>query len=116
MSISRQNLSVIIVSFKSDHIIHRCITSIDKKEIIIVDNSNNVEFKNNIEKQYSNVKCILSSKNIGMGAEINNLGIKNTNKDFTLILNPDVILNKNTINEIIKASKENRFFSNYANF
>ncbi len=106
MSISRQNLSVIIVSFKSDHIIHRCITSIDKEiEIIVVDNSNNVEFKNNIEKQYSNVKCILSSKNIGMGAG-NNLGIKNTNKDFTLILNPDVILNKNTINEIIKASKE----------
>ena len=64
MLISRQNLSVIIVSFKSDHIIHRCITSIDKEiEIIVVDNSNNVEFKNNIEKQYSNVKCILININ-----------------------------------------------------
>jgi|TARA_B110000467_G_C18261285_1_gene446460 GT2 family glycosyltransferase len=105
MLISRQNLSVIIVSFKSDHIIHRCISSINKEiEIIVIDNSNNTEFKKNIEEQYENVKCILSSKNIGMGAG-NNVGIKNTDKDFALVLNPDVILEKNAIDEIINASK-----------
>ena len=105
MSISRQNLSVIIVSFKSDHVIHRCISSIDKEiEIIVIENSNNTKLKKNIEEQYENVKCILSSENIGMGAG-NNIGIKKTNKDFALILNPDVILEKNTIDEIINASK-----------
>jgi len=105
MLITRQNLSVIIVSFKSDHVIHRCIQSIDKQiEIIVIDNSNNIKFKNNIEEQYENVRCILSSQNIGMGAG-NNLGIKNTDKDFAFILNPDVVLEKNTINEIINASK-----------
>ena len=76
MLISKQNLSVIIVSFKSDHVIHRCISSIDKEiEIIVIDNSNSTKFKSNMEEQYKNVKCILSSKNIGMGAG-NNLGIK----------------------------------------
>jgi len=105
MSISRQNLSVIIVSFKSDHIIHRCINSIDKEiEIIVVDNSNNAEFKKYIEEKYENVRCILSTKNIGMGAG-NNIGIRSTNKDFALVLNPDVILEKDTINQIINASK-----------
>ena len=105
MSISRQNLSVIIVSFKSDYVIHRCICSIDKEiEIIVIENSNNTKLKKNIEEQYKNVKCILSSENIGMGAG-NNIGIKNTNKDFALILNPDVILEKNTIDEIIAASR-----------
>jgi len=105
MSISRQNLSVIIVSFKSDHVIHRCISSIDKEiEIIVIENSNNTKLKKNIEEQYENVKCILSSENIGMGAG-NNIGIKNTNKDFALILNPDVILEKDAINQIINASK-----------
>ena len=105
MSISRQNLSVIIVSYKSDHIIHRCINSIDKEiEIIVVDNSNNIEFKKKIEKQYKNVRCILSTKNIGMGAG-NNIGIRSTNKDFALVLNPDVILEKDAINQIINASK-----------
>ena len=40
-----------------------------------------------------------------MGAG-NNLGIKHTDKDFTLILNPDVILDKSTINELINASEK----------
>ena len=106
MLISRQNLSVIIVSFKSDHVIHRCISSIDKKiEIIVVDNSNNTRFKKDIEKKYENVKCILSPKNIGMGAG-NNTGIKNIDKDFAFILNPDVILEKKAIDEIFNASKK----------
>jgi N-acetylglucosaminyl-diphospho-decaprenol L-rhamnosyltransferase len=105
MSISRQNLSVIIVSFKSDHVIHRCISSIDKKiEIIVIDNSNNIKFKKNIEEKYENVRCILSTKNVGMGAG-NNAGIKNIDKDFAFILNPDVILEKNSIDEIVNGSK-----------
>ena len=105
MSISRHNLSAIIVSYKSDHVIERCINSIDNQiEIIVIDNSNNNEFKKNIEKKYKNVKCILSSKNIGMGAG-NNLGIKCVNTDYAFILNPDVLLENDSIDEIIAASQ-----------
>ena len=51
MSISRQTLSVVIVTFKSDQVIHDCIKSIpDQVKIIIVDNSNDKKFKENIEK------------------------------------------------------------------
>ncbi|WP_075522455.1 glycosyltransferase family 2 protein [Candidatus Pelagibacter communis] len=111
MSITRQNLTVIIVSFKSEHVIEDCIKSIDNQiEIIIIDNSNNATLKNYLEKKYINVKCILSKENIGMGAG-NNLGIKNCNNDLVFILNPDVILNKDAINEIINASKNIESFS-----
>ena len=104
MSITRQNFSVIIVSFKSDHVIEKCINSIDNQiEIIVVDNSNDIQFKNKIEKKYNNVKCILSSSNIGMGAG-NNLGIKNVSNDYAFILNPDVILQNDSIDEIINES------------
>ena len=52
MSISRQNLTVIIVSFMSEKVIHDCISSIPKDvKIIVVDNSNNKSFKNEIEKK-----------------------------------------------------------------
>ena len=106
MSITRQNLSVIIVSYKSDHVIENCITSIDSEiEIVVIDNSNNDKFKDKIETKYKNVKCILSKENLGMGGG-NNLGIKNVNKDFALILNPDVALENNSMNEIMVASKE----------
>ena len=106
MTISLQNLSVVIVSFHSEDVIHECIKSIiDEIEIIVVENSGNKEFANKIQDQYKNVKCILSPKNLGMGAG-NNLGLKHINTDYVFILNPDVILKKNTIEEIIIASKK----------
>ena len=53
MSITRQNLSVIIVSYKSDHVIENCINSIDNEiEIIVIENSNNDKLKNKIETKY----------------------------------------------------------------
>jgi len=105
MSINRQNLTVIIVSFKSEHVIYDCIDSIDKDlKIIVIENSNDKIFVEKLETKYENVKCILSHKNLGMGAG-NNLGIKNVISDYALILNPDVVLKKNTIEEIIFASK-----------
>ena len=105
MSITRQNLSIIIVSYKSEHVIENCINSVDNQiEIIIIENSNNEEFKKNIEKKYSNVKCILSPENLGMGAG-NNLGIKNIKSDFAFILNPDVNLEKDSLDKIFDASK-----------
>ena len=103
MSISRQNLTVVIVSFMSENVIHDCIQSIPKDiKIIIVDNSNNYYFKETIEKKYSNITCILS-ENVGMGSG-NNLGLKQVITDFAFILNPDVILKEKTIDEIINAS------------
>ena len=106
MSITRQNLSVIIVSYKSDYVIENCINSIHSEiEIVVVDNSNNHQLKEKIETKYKNVKYILSKENLGMGAG-NNLGIKNVNKDFVLILNPDVTLEKSSIDEMIIASQE----------
>ena len=104
MSISRQNLSVVIVTFKSDQVIHDCIQSIsDQIKIIIVDNSSDKKFKENIEKKYNNVECILSPSNLGMGSG-NNLGLKQVKTDYVIILNPDVILEKNTIQKIINES------------
>ena len=106
MSISRQNLSIVIVTFKSEAVIHECIKSIDKDiKITVVENSNNYQFKAKLEKSYKNVSCVLTSENLGMGSG-NNIGIKRAKTDFVLILNPDVILEASTINELILASQK----------
>ena len=111
MSISRQTLTVVIVTFKSDLVIDDCIQSIsDQINIIVVDNSNDEIFKKYLEDKYNNVKCILSSENLGMGPG-NNLGLKHVKTDFAMILNPDVILEKNTIQEIINESKKINSFA-----
>ena len=105
MSISGQNLSVVIVTLKSKKIIHQCINSINQNiPIIVVEHSNNKNFKEELEQKYKNLKCILSKSNLGMGTG-NNIGIKDANTEYVLILNPDVILEKNTIEELFLASK-----------
>ena len=87
-------------------VIHDCIRSIEKDiKIIVVENSDNYQFKEELENTYDNVSCVLTSKNLGMGAG-NNIGIKKAKTDFVLILNPDVILEASTINELIVASQK----------
>ena len=111
MTISRRNLSIIVVSFMSDEVIHNCINSIpDDINIIVVDNSSNKIFKQNIEKRYNNVHCILSHENLGMGSG-NNLGLKKIKTDYAFIINPDVIFEENTIDEIINASNNLKSFA-----
>ena len=106
MSISRQTLTIIIVTYKSEKVIDNCIKSIsDHIKIIVVENSNDKGFKDYLEKKYENVECILSYSNLGMGSG-NNFGLNHVKTDYALILNPDVILYDNTISEIINESKK----------
>tara|TARA_B100001057_G_scaffold459944_1_gene510581 strand:+ start:982 stop:1866 length:885 start_codon:yes stop_codon:yes gene_type:complete len=110
MSISRQNLTAVIVSFKSDQVIDNCIKSIPNEiKIIVVDNSNDKKFKENIEKKYSNVECILSSTNLGMGSG-NNFGLKYVKTDFAIIINPDIIFEENSVDELISELKKIKSF------
>ena len=116
MSISRQNLTIVIVTLKSQKIIDQCLESIEKDiPIVVVENSNDHNFKNKLESKYNNLRCILSNSNLGMGAG-NNIGIKEAKTDFVLVLNPDVILEKNFLEEIFSASKEISDFSILAPF
>ena len=111
MSISGQNLSIVIVTLKSEKVIHQCIKLINQNlPIIVVENSNNRSFKDDLETKYNNLKCILSKSNLGMGTA-NNIGIKSAKTDYVFILNPDVMLQPNTLNEIFLASKKISEFS-----
>ena len=64
MSISGQNLSVEIVTLKSEKVINMCFDSIGQDvPIIVVENSSNQKFKHDLESRYQNLKCILSGSN-----------------------------------------------------
>ena len=105
MSISRQNLSIVIVTLKSEKVIHQCIKSLNQNiPIIVVEHSDNKKLKEDLEKKYNNLKCILAKSNLGMGSG-NNIGLKAANTDYVLLLNPDVLLEDNTIEELFLASQ-----------
>ena len=111
MSISRQNLSIVIVTLKIEKVIHQCIESLNQNiPIIVVEHSNNKKLKEDLEKKYNNLKCILSESNLGMGAG-NNIGLQAADTDYVLLLNPDVLLEENTIEELFMASQNLNNFS-----
>jgi len=100
MSEFEKNITFVIVCFRSSSVIEKCLESISSScKVIIVENSNDVFIKNNLEKKFSNVKVLISGDNIGYG-RANNLGISMVKTKYVFILNPDTYLEKNTLKEL----------------
>ena len=98
-----QNLTVIIVTYRTNHVIlDDCIKSIDQNvKILIIENSDDAKFKKKYENKFNNVSVILTRKNLGYGAG-NNFGFENIKTRYGLISNPDVVYNSNFFEEIDK--------------
>ena len=106
MQITKENLTIIIVTIRSQNIIDDCLKSIDPEiKKIIVENSSDQKFIDSLENNYQNIKCFLTGQNLGMGAG-NNFGIKKSNTRYVMILNPDTILRPNTLSQIFQISKD----------
>jgi GT2 family glycosyltransferase len=105
-------LSIIIVNFKNPHLLRLCLKTISdtvsqdfKKEIIVVDIASSVETRN-VASEFSGVKVIPFRANIGYTKGVNE-GIKNSLGDAYLILNPDVIILKDSIENMYDYLKVN---------
>ena len=104
MQITKDNLTIIIVTIKSENIIDNCLNSIDSDiNKIIIENSSNQDFVKRISVKYKNIQCYATGKNLGMGAG-NNFGIQKSKTRYVMILNPDTVLKKDTLNEIFRIS------------
>ncbi len=100
------DITVVITSFKSGKKIKNCLNSIDKQsKVILVENSNDIEIKKNIEKEFNNVECFLTGANLGYG-KANNIGLKKVTTKYALILNPDATLHSTTLENFLKITKQ----------
>ena len=100
-----KNITFVIVSFRSGHIIEKCIKSISSNaKIIVVENSENIEVKTYLENKFSNVEVVIAQGNLGYGKG-NNLGVSKVKTQYAFILNPDTILEENCLKKIYMAQK-----------
>ena len=100
------DVSIVIVTFISENKIFSCLDSISQNhDIFIIENSNNINFKNKVEKINKKITCILTGENKGY-AIANNIGLSKVKTKYALVLNPDTKLNKNAIENFIKRAKE----------
>ncbi|MCD6149363.1 glycosyltransferase, partial [bacterium] len=99
--LDKTNLSFIIVNYRSERYLKKCVASLFDKikdvnfEIIIVNNDEN----NLIELE--NAKIINPKKNVGFG-KANNIGAQKAVGEFLCFLNPDTLLISENIKEIVK--------------
>lgn len=95
-------LSILIISFKSLSILRECLIKLgNKRDILIVENSNSKDIKKNIQKEFPNVKFILNNKNLGF-SKAANIGLNSINSDDVLMINTDVVIKEEQITNLEK--------------
>ncbi len=110
------DVTIGIVTFKSEKVIFNCLKSIKNiKKIIIFDNSNDIELKHKILKKYPKIQFNVSKKNLGYGGG-NNQILKMSKTKYFFLLSPDTILQKKCEQELIKQINKIKDFSLIAPF
>ena len=105
-------LSVIIVNYNVKHFLEQCLISAKKAlegiegEIIVVDNNSVDGSVNLINKKFSDVVLIANKKNTGFSVA-NNQGIKIARGNNILLLNPDTVIQEDTLRKCLEFFDKN---------
>ena len=100
-----KDLTVIVTTLKSESKIYSCINSIPENiRVLVIENSENRKFKEDLESKYSNVECYLTGRNKGY-AVANNLGLSKVVTKYALVLNPDTIVLNQSLNKFFETAK-----------
>ncbi|HVT00816.1 MAG TPA: glycosyltransferase [Patescibacteria group bacterium] len=108
----RISLSIIIVNYRVDDFLIRCVSSIKNNikeinyEVVVVENNPEADLSNRL-KRFDFVKYIKPEANLGYGRG-NNLGVKKSSGEFIFILNPDTEIIGGSISKIIKKLKDKK--------
>ena len=109
--IYNEKLTIILVSFHSNHIIENLINTLEKNiRIIVVENSLNKEIKPYLEKKFKNVQVIIPKENLGQGGGIN-LGLSLVKTEFSLYLDIDTVPDQDMIEILLKNAEKIKNFS-----
>ncbi len=106
------DISIVIVNYNVKDFLKQCLESIRAAsktlsvETIVVDNDSqdgSVEF---LKPLYPEVRFIASKENLGFG-RANNIGFDVSNGKYILILNPDTVINEDTLDVMFEYMEKN---------
>ncbi len=105
-------LSIIIVNYNVREFLHHALVSLQKAmkgircEIIIVDNASDDGSIEMVRRRFATVHLIANKANLGF-ARANNLGLKRARGKLFLLINPDTIVQEDTLRVMLKFFAEN---------
>jgi len=101
------DLSIIILNYKTRGLLKECLKGIrlvEPKfdyEIIVVDNGSRDGTPAMIAEHFPDVRFFASDKNLGY-AKGNNLGIKEANGRYIMIMNPDIVVFEGVLEKLVE--------------
>jgi GT2 family glycosyltransferase len=111
--VKKVDLSIIILSYNTKELLKKCLQSFQKAkkndyqiEVIVVDNASSDKSPEMVEKEFPQVKLIVSKKNLGYAGG-NNLGLKKAQGEFLLFLNSDTEIDEEALIKMMKFMKDN---------
>ena len=102
-----KKLTIIIVSYNVRQYIDQCLQSVGMAmqgidaEIMVVDNKSQDDTVAYIGEHYPRVRVIESGDNLGF-ARANNMGIRQSESEYVLLLNPDTVVAEKTLHEVLQ--------------
>lgn len=114
----KPDVSVIIVTYNSADEIEDCLGSIYaqdstlKQEVVIVDNLSQDRTVEIIKEKFPQAKLILPGENLGFAKGVN-LGVRESEGEYVLLLNPDTQIIDNAIEVVTQFARENPQYGLY---
>ena len=106
-------LSIIIVSYNTKELLIDCLKSAqsaigrqEETETFVVDNNSEDGTQAEVKKNFPWVKLIANRQNLGF-SKANNLALKIAKGEYVLILNPDTVLQKDTLSKMTEFMDKN---------
>ncbi|MBX9671225.1 MAG: glycosyltransferase [Candidatus Obscuribacterales bacterium] len=108
-------LSIIIVSWNTRELLDRCLVTLKEEmdannnlqvEVFVIDNDSADGSADLVASKHTWANLIRNKENLGF-AKANNQALRQTQSDFTLLLNPDTEIRKGALRELIRFLEEN---------
>ena len=100
------DLSIVIVNYNVEYFLEQCLNSVIqatqqlKTEIIVVDNNSSDGSIEMLKLKFQGVQLIENKENVGF-SRANNQGIKISRGKYLLLLNPDTVIEEQTLTKIV---------------
>lgn len=101
-----KKLSIIIVSYNVKYYLEQCLDSVRRAiddidaEVFVVDNHSKDGSAAYLERRFPEFNFVSSNHNLGF-ARANNIGIRESDGEFVLLLNPDTIVGETVLRECL---------------
>lgn len=104
-------LSIVIVSYNVRNYLEQCLQSVKQAldgiegEVFVVDNRSDDDSVETVRANYPWVRLIVNQENMGF-SRANNIAIREACGEYVLLLNPDTIVEKDTLREVLGFMEE----------